>query len=604
MDFKERMSKPREIVADIYIEVILVCLSALSGLSVLPLAVGGYSIKVCTGYFSDIRLVVLNIAPVILFTMLLYAVIGRAWISMLSGSLLTTIISLCNYYKLIFRDDPLLFEDITHIREATKMSSSYTLFVDGKMSLALGTVAIITALMFIISKRKKATNHKRVILFVLVLILLVFFRPIYQDNERYEAFHNYDELNQWSATQAYISRGFIYPFIHSMSQYKEIEPDGYDRKEVEALIAVNNSDIPTQQKVNIIVVMREAYSDFSRYHINGFKNESFDLFHQLKEKSYHGDLFVNVFGGGTVDTERGFLTGSYKVKENIRGNINSYVWYLREQGYTVEGSHPFYQWFYNRRNVNEYLGFECYRFYEDSFGAMTQSYYPEDELFYKQIYQDYIDNKLKGKPYFSFNVNVQSHGPYSTEYRIGEEIYLRGDQYSVECKTAMDNYMHMISNSDEELIKFIRVLEQEKEPIVFVLFSDHLPWMGDGNAFYSEMGIDFSQQSEEMDQLQYTTEYLIWANSAAKNILDNDFVGEGPTISPCYLMNVLFEQCSWEGPMYMQVMDKVREVIPVVSTSGKYVVDGEFVYEMPEDRKELYRKFQCMQFYWKNHFLF
>lgn len=140
--------------------------------------------------------------------------------------------------------------------------------------------------------------------------------------------------------------------------------------------------------------------------------------------------------------------------------------------------------------------------------------------------------------------------------------------------------------------------------MVVVLFSDHLPWMGDGNIFYSEMGIDFSQKSETIEQMQYTTEYLIWANKAAKDILDNDFVGEGPTISPCYLMNVLFDQCSWEGPAYMRVMNEIRKVIPVVSTSGKYVVDGNFVYEIPEDRKELYRKFECTQFYWRNHFVY
>lgn len=604
MDLKRGISKAAEIGYK-YIEIILVVFSALLGTGVLILAVGSYSIRAYFGYFSDIRLALLNILPVIWLTMFLYALIGRAWISLLLSEILTIIIYFCNYYKLMFRDDPLMFEDITLIREASKMSSSYTLFIDGKMGLALGIAVAIIAPIFAISRKKKAAKHKRALVFVLVLILLGIGRPIYQDNERYAAFHNYEELNQYSATQAFVSRGFLYPFIHSMSQYKEIEPDGYNQKEVKMLfLEKNHQDIPEQQKVNIIAVMREAYSDFSQYNIAGLKNESFDLFHQLRSQSYHGKLHVNAFGGGTIDTERGFLTGCFRIKDSIRGNINSYAWYFREQGYTVEGSHPFYQWFYNRRNVNYYLGFERYRFYEDTFGAMTEAYYPEDAVFYKQIYQDYVDNKGSGKPYFSFNVNVQSHGPYPTSYNVGEESYLQGDQYSDECKKAMDNYMYMIANSDEELLRFVHILEQEEDPVVLLLFSDHLPWMGDGNVFYSEMGIDFSQQSEEMDQMQYTTEYLIWANNAAKNILGNDFVGQGPTISPCYLMNVLFEQCSWEGSAYMQLMDEIRESIPVISTSGKYVVDGNSVYEMPEDGKELYKEAECIQFYWKNHFLY
>lgn len=605
MDFKRGVSKLKKIGSNIYIEFILVFLSALSGMSVLILAVGGYSIKAYIGYLSEIRLVILNIIPVILLTMLFYAIIGRAWIALLLSEIVALGISLCNYFKLIFRDDPLMFEDIALVREAVNMTKSYTLFVDVKMAIVMGSIFVITILLFVVSRGKKAGYKKRFFIAIVVMLLGGSVRSVYRDAERYNAFSNYEVLNQFSGTQAYISRGFFYPFIHSMFQYKEIEPNGYNAAKMqELLVGSENSDIPGSQRVNIIVVMREAYSDFSQYDIEGFRNESFDSFHQLQAESYSGNLYVNAFGGGTIDTERSFLMGTYRIKDNIRGNINSYVWYLKEQGYTVEGSHPFYQWFYNRRNVNAYLGFDKYRFYEDTFGAMTKNYYPEDELFYKQIYQDYVDNKASGKPYFSFNVNVQSHGPYETEYRLGDEEFLVGDQYSIECKNAMDNYMYMISNSDVELIKFIHILEKEEAPIVFILFSDHLPWMGDGNAFYTEMGIDFSVQSEEMDRLQYTTEYLLWANKSAKDVLGNDFVGHGSTISPCYLMNILFEQCSWKGPAYMQVMDEMRSVFPVVSISGKYIIDEELLYEIPEEKNDLYKKFEGVQYYWRNHFLY
>ena len=112
-----------------------------------------------------------------------------------------------------------------------------------------------------------------------------------------------------------------------------------------------------------------------------------------------------------------------------------------------------------------------------------------------------MDNKATRKPYFSFSVDVQSHGTYATEYRLGEEEYLVGEKYSTECKKAMDNYMHMIMDSDEQLVKFVHVFGQEEEPVVLLLFSDHLPWMGNGNVFCAEMGLDFSQESEEIDHL-------------------------------------------------------------------------------------------------------
>ena len=35
---------------------------------------------------------------------------------------------------------------------------------------------------------------------------------------------------------------------------------------------------------------------------------------------------------------------------------------------------------------NDIKGFDKYRFYEDTYGALAVNYYPEDELFYSQIY--------------------------------------------------------------------------------------------------------------------------------------------------------------------------------------------------------------------------
>ena len=103
----------------------------------------------------------------------------------------------------------------------------------------------------------------------------------------------------------------------------------------------------------------------------------YDLYHQLEAESYTGDLLTNIFAGGTVDSERCFLTGNYQLK-NFRAPANSHLWYLRDQGYTVEGSHPYYQWFYNRQNINQYLGFERFRYLEGDYENLTTAYLPED----------------------------------------------------------------------------------------------------------------------------------------------------------------------------------------------------------------------------------
>ena len=111
-------------------------------------------------------------------------------------------------------------------------------------------------------------------------------------------------------------------------------------------------------------------------------------------------------------------------------------------------------------------------------------------------------------------------------------------------------------------------LEELEEPVVLVLFGDHKPWGGNSNDAYYGIGASFDTTTLEGFYQYYSTPYLIWANSAAKETLGQDFRGEGGDFSPCFLMPELFEQCGWTGPSFLQLSQQVREVTPLVSTTG------------------------------------
>ena len=112
-----------------------------------------------------------------------------------------------------------------------------------------------------------------------------------------------------------------------------------------------------------------------------------------------------------MDTERCFLTG-YSTLGNFRGRTNAYPWYFREQGYTVEGLHPCYEWFYNRLNINENLGFENYYYVENYFGQFTDGTVAMDDIFFPELIKAYELGTMGDKPYFNFSVTYQGHGPY------------------------------------------------------------------------------------------------------------------------------------------------------------------------------------------------
>ena len=585
--------------------VLLFCASVCMGLVLLLFAYGPYSWGAFQGYFRSWRILVMNVLPVVLVTFLFYGVFGRAWSAFLAGGGVCLGFSLGNYFKLQFRDDPLYFEDMLVLREAKAMTveQHYDLFIDKRMVFALVCLALGTAALCFLARGRLGGWKKRLIVLVAVVLAGGLASPAYLNRKTYDAVENYEYLNRWSATQNYISHGFFYPFIHSISEFVETPPAGYSEERAKAVLdAYQDADIPADKKVSILSFMREAYVDFSRYDIPGLKVDGYGLYHQLEAESYTGDLLTNIFAGGTVDSERCFLTGNYQLK-NFRAPANSHLWYLREQGYTVEGSHPYYQWFYNRQNINQYLGFERFRYLEGDYENLTKAYLPEDGVLLPEVYSDFVKNKSTGKPYFSFTLNIQSHGPYDTASYDGGVEYLTGD-YSEGCRNAMNNYMNLIMDSDVELMKLVDNLRADPDPVVLILFSDHLPWMGDANAYYQELGMDIDPGTEAGFRTHYTTRYLIWANEAAKTVLGSDFTGEGPTVSPCYLMNLAFRQMGWQGPAYLQAMDAFLDAFPVVTTNGCYVVDGVFSDAVPKEREELFGDFLSLQYYWRNRFLY
>ena len=114
------------------------------------------------------------------------------------------------------------------------------------------------------------------------------------------------------------------------------------------------------------------------------------------------------------------------------------------------------------------------------------------------------------------------------------------------------------------------------------------------------MNLDTS--TEEGFYNYYGTRYLIWANDAAKEVLGKDFTGEGIAVSPCFLMNVLFDQCGWGGgSAYLQLMDQVMAQVPVINTDGFYVENGQVTKTLSDAAQALVDRLEIAQFYRKQN---
>jgi hypothetical protein len=87
-------------------------------LCTLLLSYSNFSSKIFKGYFECSLIFWVNFAIPTAICLLLFAVIGRAWIAFLLTAVICLGISIGNYYLIIIRNDPLQFEDLTCIREA------------------------------------------------------------------------------------------------------------------------------------------------------------------------------------------------------------------------------------------------------------------------------------------------------------------------------------------------------------------------------------------------------------------------------------------------------------------------------------------------------
>ena len=572
----------------------------------LLLAIGPYSYGVFLGYLECPLIFLLNFLPVLLLLLLLWFATGRSWLSFLLTAAVIVGGSLGNYYKLYFRNDPVIFSDLLILREAGKMTGSYPLFLSFPVVFSLLAVAAGTVFLALLVRGRPRPWWTRLGGAAAVVLVCALLTNTYLSDSVYAKTAHYDHLSsQWSPTQQYLARGFVYPFLHSISDALVQPPEGYDESEMEALLGqYEDADIPEEQKVNVVAIMLEAFADFSDCEAVQFNQDPYELYHALAAESYTGSLLTNIFAGGTVDSERAFLTG-YIQTDSYRTNTNSYVWYFRSQGYHTSGDHPCYDWFYNRVNVNSYLGFEEYRFVENFYGEMTGGQVGYDDLFFPQLLASVQEQMEQDEPLFSFSVTYQGHGPYSTTYatwsQLGDYVSLEAG-YSSETAYILENYFASVANTWENLTAFVDALRDSDEPVVLILFGDHKPWLGDGNSVYTELGISLDVSTVEGFRNYYETPYLIWANDAAKEALGFGFTGEGPDLGPYFLMSHFFDLCGWDGPAFMQATREMAAVNPVCSVSGWYLKEDGLVAVLPGEEAALVQCYKYLQYYQSRNF--
>lgn len=560
------------------------------------------NLELLKSYFTRPLLLTLNLLPPVLLAWLGYFLFGRCWCGVVVSTLFGAGLPLVNYYKVMLRGDPMLASDILLFRTAKGIMRHYTFDLTDPVLFTLAALAAALLFSGFLLRRGGLPARTRVLGAAVCLLLSggLYFGA-YTNETLYSKTANNSLINVWSDNEVFLSRGFAVSFLHSVPEMFPEKPEGYNKREAEALLAqLPDADISDDRKVTVMGVMLEAFCDLTDLNaLSGLSavQEVYAPWHALEEQSLSGDLLTNIFAGGTVDTEWGFLTGESR-HDKYRSAVGSYVRYFDAQGYATHYAHPGYGWFYNRENVNEYLGFQQSIFTENGFGELvdpvTAAWHSDRQLV------DYLLRDLDaagGAPLFSFAVSYQNHGPYDTDSAPHAYVSARQTGLSEESCNIINNYLNGVKETIGEYVRLTQELERRDTPVVLVLFGDHKPWMGNGGSVYAELGVDFDVSTLTGFRNYYSTPYLIWANSAAKRTLGADFIGDGGEFSPCFLMARLFDECAWDGSGFMQLSRTMREISPLVHERELFLQDGVLTSILNDTDRSFYLSFLGAQYY-------
>lgn len=571
------------------------------------------SMCVFSSYFYKPLIILLNYIPAFFLCAFFYFITNRVYLSGIISSAIVFIMLYINEIKTIFRNDVFTAVDLTLVSEAMNMAERYKLFFDWYYAFVVVLVVAVAYLSKRFFKSKVAKKSLRLVGAVLSISLLAgLVSPVYIDRKIYDKTENMERcksfMSVFSEKDQFVSRGFIYSYLHSFGDIFEKSPKNYKKSETKDYLSKYTHDkIPEDKKINIISVMLEAYNDFSKFPGVKLTRDPYREYRRIKNKSIYGDVYTNTFGGGTVNTERAFITGFCDDYE-FRHPIDTYVRYLKNEGYITEGSHPGHNWFYNRDAINSYMGFDNYYFFENRYENIynekqeEKNNILEDKYLFSDIMTLYREKKDTGKPYFSFSVSYQNHGPYN------DNTLDRGIEYARKTKNMTDeayyilnNYLAGIAETGKELKNLINEIEKESEPVLFVAFGDHNPWLGNGNFVYHQLGINIDRATADGLKNYYSTPYMIYANKAAKEILSDFSPGFGGDFSAMFLMNKVFDVLSFKGDEYKKFSDTLLSYTDVITNEGFYRENGEFTRALSPEALDVVNMYEKIKYYRKHN---
>ena len=603
---------------------------------------------VLAGFKAQPLLIVLNALPIGLLLLAFAFLFRNIFYSGALVNFFVCALSLANRVKIEVRDEPVFPRDFSLLREVGSAIQSFDIRYPVK---AIAVVVLTTALLIglgvlfpsrpvsfaalkaKLTKRDAAAAFpgrcwpERIVGAVLsfgVLTALIF--TVYASNTLYNSFR---VSNAYYVPSVFNELGFPYCFCHQFTTYPVDKPEGFSKSEAAGWETGKQSGLG--KDVNIIMVMNEAFSDITDGSMFNWAEGDDPLpnLHALQNDPHAltGHIVVPGFAGGTANTEFDVLTGmqtnalsdtTTSAMRVINRNLDSLFRVFDADGYRTSFYHPGDAWFYNRENVYRWLGAEHEVFAKDMKDLEYKGRWVTDDYMAGLIEEEFETAVSEGRPLFNYTTTIQNHMSYTAD-KYGEghtfaPVSVTAD-ISDETRTMLEVYTEGVRDADAMLGRLTAYFAERSEPVVLVFYGDHLPYLGDNQKGYAELGSEVAiAENDRTDILcSYKTPYVIWTNAAAADALDWEAAAkqlalpEDGTVSAAFLGSVLLDLTGRGGESpWFDFLSSVRRLVPVVQKKIYILTDGELIAnrdllertdETAAALKAAIRKWRCWSYY-------
>ena len=529
-------------------------------------------------------LIVLNALPVGLILLALTCLTRNVFFGAAITNLLVCGFSIANRVKIEVRDEPVFPRDLALLKEVGAIVSDYDISYP-RIVIAVVLCATLALVVLGILVRHRPLPIRKLWSWLLSLLgaagsiglLAALILTVYASNDLYNSFK---VSNAYYVPSVFNELGFPYCFCHQFTTYPVDKPEGYSKTAAEGW---ENAPVDAQAPaapVSVIMVMNEAFADITDHaaFAYGATNDPLPNYHALQADPHAvtGHVVVPGFAAGTANTEFDVMTGiqtnalsatTTSAMRVVNRDLDSLFRLYGAAGYRTSYFHPGDDWFYNRENVLRWMGAENTAFTDEMDGLEYKGRWVTDASLVPLITAEFEAAVEEGRPLFHYMTTIQNHMSYTADKYGPDYTYPEVPltaEVSDTARTLLTVYAEGARDGDAMLGALRDYFAQRSEPVVLVFFGDHLPYLGDNQLTYTELGMTADPDWSALGS--YETPYVIWANDAAFEVLDWSAAEELPqTLSASFLGAAAAELTGHASlSSWFSFLNDLRREFPVV----------------------------------------